>query len=163
MVEYDEKFEPLYKTHRSSHYIIQDATSINYEDLFIKYNFPKNLDYLQIDLEVNNGSTLKTLEKLDMEIFDEYKFAVITFEHDIYHTNYLNTREKSREILINRGYIGVFYDIHNIDPKYPFEDWYVHPDLVDMEYITNLIDKNKKNYVNNCITQQSINWQSIDY
>ena len=148
---------------KNSIHVINDATKIDYKLLFLNNNISKNLDYLQIDLEVNNGSTLKTLEKLDMEIFDEYKFAVITFEHDIYHTNYLNTREKSREILINRGYIGVFYDIHNIDPKYPFEDWYVHPDLVDMEYITNLIDKNKKNYVNNCITQQSINWQSIDY
>jgi hypothetical protein len=164
MIEYDNSFLSQYKKIRNnSIHVINDATKIDYKSLFQSNNIPKNLDYLQIDLEVNNGSTLKTLEKLDSEIFDEYKFAAVTFEHDIYHTNYLNTREKSREIFTNRGYIGVFYDIHNIDPKYPFEDWYVHPDLVDMEYIDNLINKNKINYVNNTITEKSINWQSIEY
>ena len=56
MVEYDQQYEQLYKEHRTSNYIIQDATTIDYETLFIKYNFPKNIDYLQIDLEVNNNS-----------------------------------------------------------------------------------------------------------
>lgn len=164
MIEYDNTFLSKYKTTRkNSIHVINDATKIDYKLLFKNNNMPTNVDYLQLDLEVSNGSTLQTLEKLDREIFDEYKFAVVTFEHDIYHTNYLNTREKSREIFTNRGYVGVFYDIHNIEPTYPFEDWYVHPDLVDMEYVTNLMDKNKKNYVNNYITQKSINWQSIDY
>ena len=104
MVEYDKIFEPLYKTHRSSHYIIQDATSINYEDLFIKYNFPKNLDYLQIDLEVSNNSTLKTLELLDKTIMQNYTFNVVTFEHDIYSGNYFDTRNKSREIFSRNNY-----------------------------------------------------------
>jgi phosphoglycerate kinase len=61
----------------------------------------------------------------------------------------LDVGEKSREILINRGYIGVFYDIHNIDPKYPFEDWYVHPDLVDNEII------------NKCKTEDSLKSEQI--
>ena len=41
-----------------------------------------NLDYLQIDLEANNGSTLNTLKNLDDEVMNKYKFSTITFEHD---------------------------------------------------------------------------------
>ena len=35
---------------------------------------PLKIDYLQIDLEVNNRSTLTTLELLDAQVFDNYKF-----------------------------------------------------------------------------------------
>ena len=52
---------------------------------------------------------------------DNYKFAIITFEHDIYHTNYLNTRLVSRQIFENRGYLRVFSDVNN-EGYYPFED-----------------------------------------
>ncbi len=53
---------------------------------------PKNIDYLQIDLEVCNRSTLTTLELLDNTIFNEYKFATVTFEHYIYASDRFNTR-----------------------------------------------------------------------
>jgi len=109
----------------------------------------------------NNGSTIKTLEKLDNEIFDTYKFATITFEHDIYTSNFDNTRLKSRDIFKKRGYVCVFEDISNCGN--PYEDWYVHPDLVDMNYVNNLIEKNKNYYVYNHITDKSIDWESIQY
>ena len=83
----------------NSIHIINDATKIDYKNLFEINNVPLNLDYLQIDLEANNGSTLNTLKKLNSEVMDKHKFATITFEHDIYHTNYLNTRLESRKIL----------------------------------------------------------------
>ena len=131
--------------------------------IFENNNTPFSLDYLQIDLEANNGSTIRTLQKLDNEIFDTYKFATVTFEHDIYTGDYFNTREKSREIFKNRGYVCVFEDIHNLSPEFVYEDWYVHPDLVDMDYVNQLKNNNIKNYVDNSITQKSINWKSIEY
>ena len=79
---------------RSTH-IINDATTINYKNIFEINNTPIEIDYLQIDLEVSNRSTLTTLEILDNDIFDKYKFATITFEHDIYTGNYFDTRQKS--------------------------------------------------------------------
>ena len=164
MVEYTSSFLPLYKAHRSnSIHIMNDATMIDYKTLFNSNNVPSSIDYLQIDLEVNNGSTLKTLEKLNNEIFDDYKFATVTFEHDIYKENFNNTREKSRKIFKDRGYVCVFEDIHNLLPQYVYEDWYVHPDLVDMEYVNQLKNNNNKNYVDNSITTKSINWQAIEY
>jgi len=164
MVEYDNKFLPLYQLHRkNSIHIIADATTVDYRSILKNSNMTFNLDYLQIDLEANNGSTLRTLQKLDREVFDTYKFATITFEHDIYHTNYLDTRAVSRAILKNKGYYCVFEDIHNIEPQYPYEDWYVHPDLVDMDYVRQIQEMNKVNYVPNNITGRSINWQGIKY
>jgi hypothetical protein len=162
MVEYDSKFLSLYKQHRpNSIHIINDATKIDYKNVFEQNNMPLSFDYLQIDLEANNGSTIKTLQKLDNEIFDTYKFATVTFEHDIYHTNFANTRLESRNIFAKRGYICVFEDIHN--DGYPYEDWYVHPDLVDINYVNNLIENNKPHYVNHPITGKTINWKDIQY
>ena len=164
MVEYDTQFLQLYKEHRpNSIHIINDATKIDYKDLFIKNNVQSTLDFLQIDLEAETGSTLETLLKLDKEIFDDYKFATITFEHDVYRTSQNNiTRSMSREIFNKRGYVCVFTDINNCGIN-PYEDWYVHPDLVDMNYVNTLIKNNNKYYVENPITKKTINWQDIKY
>jgi hypothetical protein len=162
MVEYEESFLNSYKIHRpNSIHIINDARNVDYKNILEKNNIPLSLDYLQIDLEANNGSTIQTLQKLDNEIFDTYKFAVVTFEHDIYHTNFEDTRLKSRDIFKKRGYVCVFNDVSNHNN--PYEDWYVHPDLVDMKYINNLIKNNKQNYTNHPITVTTINWNNIQY
>jgi len=164
MVEYNSSFLPLYKEHRpNSIHIINDATQVDYKDVFEQNNIPVSCDYLQIDLEANNGSTLETLQKLDTELFDTYKFATVTFEHDRYHTNFGNTRLESRDIFKRRGYVCVFEDINNGGVAYPYEDWYVHPDLVDMNYVNTLIENNKTNYMNQPITGKTINWRDIHY
>lgn len=137
MIEYESKYEEGYKLHRpNSVYIIKDARKINYLDEFKKNNFSKIIDYLQIDLEVTTKSTIDTLEELNKQVMDEYKFSVITFEHDIYVGNYFNTRERSREIFKDHGYIRVFSDVKN--KNLPYEDWYVHPELVDMNFINKI-------------------------
>ena len=146
MVEYDGNFERYYRLYRSSHYIIQDATKIDYANFFEKNQFPKNMDYLQIDLEAWNGSTINTLKLLDETIFDEYKFAVVTFEHDIYRGDHFDTRNTSREIFKKRGYHRVYSDVAN---GTPYEDWYVYPPLVDMDYI----EKIQRN--------ESLEWREI--
>ena len=168
MIEMDSKYLNSYKNHRpNSIHVINDATKINYKELFETNNVPKNIDYLQLDLEPTNNSTLLTLMKLNDEIFNNYKFATITFEHDckngLSHLPIIQkTRIESRNILKNRGYICVFEDINN-QGENPFEDWYVHPELVNMEYITNLIDRNKQFYKYDKNTELSINYQDIQY
>ena len=153
MIEIDNTYLPLYKAHRpNSVHVIQDATTINYRQLFQTSNMPTSIDYLQIDLLVENRSTLDTLEKLNNEVLDSYTFATLTFEHDIYRGNYFNTRARSREIFATRGYVRVFSDISN--DSNAFEDWYVHPSLVNMEYITKLMAANGS---------APINWNQIKY
>jgi hypothetical protein len=130
MVEYNSVYKPMYVEKRpNSIHVIQDATTVDY----LKHlaPFPKDMDYLQVDLEVDNRSTLTTLELLDKTVFDTYRFATVTFEHDIYRGDYFNTRERSREIFQNRGYVLMFPDVKLSSCS--FEDWYVHPELVDMK------------------------------
>jgi hypothetical protein len=169
MIEYEAYHFPGYKTHRpNSVHVHSDATKVDYKALFESNNVPTHIDYLQIDLEANMGTTISTLEKLDKEVMDNYKFAVVTFEHDIYRTSNHNTRGRSRNIFIKRGYYPVFYDVNNMGEN-PFEDWYVHPDLVDMNYIQALQRRNQTHYRNVNITRgwdmsiSSINWQNIKY
>jgi hypothetical protein len=38
---------------------------VNYKNILDENNFPKNMDYLQIDLDVDNKSTLDTLMLLE--------------------------------------------------------------------------------------------------
>ena len=153
MVDRDATHESSYGTVRpNSIPIIQDATQIDYKNIFEQNNYPSNLDFWQLDLEVRDDTALKTLIKINEDILSDYKFATVTMEHDIY-TGFItaiNTRYKSRDILRDRGYYCVFQDI--LDPpevcvNYPYEDWWVHPDLVNMEYIRYLQDKNKDKYM----------------
>lgn len=169
MIEYDGHHFPQYKIHRpNSVHINSDATRVDYKALFALNNVPTHIDYLQIDLEAHLGTTISTLEKLDKEVMDNYKFAVVTFEHDIYRTSNHNTRGRSRDIFIKRGYYPVFLDV-NDKGEYPFEDWYVHPDLVDMNYIKALQSRNQKYYKNVNFTRgwdmsiSTINWKNIEY
>ena len=157
----------LYKKERQhSHYIIDDARKVDYIKAFNEYNAPHNIDYLQLDLDVENYSTLDTLRKLDETVMDEYKFATVTFEHDLYRMtdHSINTKTLSRKIFEKRGYKKVFDNIivdfgchqtptcSNCSAR-PFEDWYIHPDLVDIDYITKL----------QAINGNDLHWESIKY
>ena len=109
MVEYTNDFTELYKEHRpNSSHLIQDATLINFYDEFKKINIPTYIDYLQIDLEVDNKSTILTLENLDKNVMDNYKFAVVTFEHDIYRGDFFLQEKKSFNFLQKRIYSCIF-------------------------------------------------------
>jgi hypothetical protein len=165
MIEYNNSWEHLYKVHRkNSIHIIDDATKIDYRSLFDNNNIPENIDYLQIDLDVTNNSTIDTLIKLDEEVLDKHKFATITFEHDIFRgKQYEKTRTLSRDIFKKRGYECVFEDIQDKVPNLVYEDWYVHPELVDMKYIEELKIRNRSNYQHNSITEKSLDWRKIIY
>lgn len=134
LVDIDSTFEGLYQAVRTdSTYLIQDARTIAFADELRKQQFPSHMDYLQLDLEPSNGSTIQTLENLHKDVLDDYTFAVVTFEHDIYSGDHYSTRQRSRDIFEMRGYHRVFSDVKNGGQAY--EDWYVHPSLVDMDFI----------------------------
>jgi hypothetical protein len=147
MIEYDSVFESKYKELRpNSTYQIKDARTVDYREAL--KNYPANMDYLQIDLDVDNKSTIDTLELLDKTVFDNTRFAVVTFEHDIYTGNHYNTQERSREIFTKRGYELVFpnVSVYFNGGERIFEDWYVHPDLVDMKLIDSVRSQTSLNH-----------------
>jgi len=98
-------------------FIIADAVTLNYKQLFEENNVPKIIDYLSLDLEPPQV-TLNCLLNLP---FDEYKFNVITFETDYYRDQ--STRDISRKFLREHGYFLVT-ELRQQD------DVYIHNDLV---------------------------------
>ena len=106
-----------------------DALTLDYTD--ICKNFSSNtIDYLQIDIE----PARKTFEVLLRIPFNQYKFGVITYEHDFYSDVTRSFRDKSRRYLTALGFELVVSDVCPRD-NCPFEDWWVHPDLVSRDRI----------------------------
>lgn len=127
-IEYDTTHKPLFESMRKSVSVFQDARTINYAELL--KDAPQHIDYLQVDLDVSNRSTLDVIEKLDREVMNTHSFGVITIEHDIYTGNYFDTQQNSREILTRRGYMLLFPNVQvEFGGRVPFEDWWVHPSL----------------------------------
>jgi hypothetical protein len=113
--------------------ILGDATKFDYIKYFEANNFPKQIDYLQVDIDGGYdpmgrpvGSSYTSLHGLISVPLNQYRFSVITFEHDA-NMYWRNTaiRDVQREILDSLGYSLVVREIH--------EDWWVDPTQISME------------------------------
>lgn len=129
-VEMDEKFMPDYRNNRSNPVLCENAMQVKYTKILRELAPNKVIDYLQVDCEPSK-STFEVLLELPLHL---YKFAVITYEHDHYVDISKSYRFKSRAYLKSMGYVLVVNDV-SVDGKSTFEDWWVHPDLVDAETI----------------------------
>jgi FkbM family methyltransferase len=85
-----------------------DVKTISLNELLVKHNAPKEIDYLSVDTE---GSELEILSNCD---FAKHSFRVITCEH-----NYRPMRDKIFNLLSKNGYTRVYSDLSKCD------DWYV--------------------------------------
>jgi hypothetical protein len=115
---------------RKNPIILHDATTIDYADFLTQHQYPKDIDYLQVDCEPPSV-TYDILTKIP---FDKHRFAVITFEHDYYNDESKLIRDKSRAYLHSKGYELLVTNIAP-DTLRVFEDWWVHPDHVDKDMI----------------------------
>ena len=102
-----------------------DALNFDYISYFHNNNFPKQIDYLQVDIDSGYdratrpiGNHYTSLLGLITVPLTQYRFSVITFEHDanMYFRN-SGQRDAQREILDSLGYTLVARTIH--------EDWWV--------------------------------------
>lgn len=138
-----------FKRSRKNICLHADALKTDYKKLLDDANLGTDWDYLQLDCEPPNN----TFEVLLSIPFEKYRFAVITYEHDYYCDETKSYRDKSRRYLKSKGYELV---VDNISPddNSPFEDWWVHPDLVDKD-VLNIIKsvtnttKKAENYIYN--------------
>jgi hypothetical protein len=107
-----------------------DALTVDYKQILDNnYNGQKVLDYLQCDIEPPSY-TLTALKRLP---HDEYRFKVITFETDVYTgAEGVRVQEESRKFLSDLGYEMIVGDVL-VDGGNPYEDWWVAPELVNME------------------------------
>jgi tetratricopeptide (TPR) repeat protein len=152
-IEYDEKFVDNYRSNRKCKLLHTNALEVDYLKL-LEENYNSNvIDYLQLDIEPAKN-TFECMLKIP---FDKYKFAVITYEHDYYVDVTRSYRQKSRDFLTSKGYKLIANDISG-DGKSNFEDWWVHPELVDVDIISKMISitdeiKNAKEYILNSVNE----------
>ena len=123
-IEYNPLLCQLHQSFRSNECICEDATAIDYADLFISRQLPHQIDYLSLDIDPAENS-FKALQALPLS---EYRFSVITYEHDKYLSG--NTfMEKSRHLLSELGYHLACSNVHCFGRDY--EDWWVDPLIVN--------------------------------
>lgn len=113
-----------FNTIRKNECICADATKFDYKSLFIERNYPKQIDYLQVDCDPPQ-ITLECLKRLPL---DDYRFSVITFETDLY-AGGAEVQKEQYDILTSLGYQRVVKNIKN--EGNPYEDWWVDPLSVD--------------------------------
>jgi hypothetical protein len=106
---------------------IADGLTVDYLDLLQRHNInTTDLDYLSIDCDPPE----RTFDILKRLLSNQIRFAVITFEHDCYAFG-PEVKNKSRHYLESQGYQLVVSNISECGLATDFEDWWVHPDLVD--------------------------------
>jgi hypothetical protein len=130
-LDINEDFVKAHNEQRNHTCVLKDATTANYEALFIAAEFNEVIDYLQIDCDPPSVS-FKALLSIP---FEKYKFRIITFEHDYYADPKSGFREKARNYLRAQGYTLFVANI-SPDENRPYEDWYVNSDLVDGDILS---------------------------
>lgn len=108
-----------------------DALQFDYLTHFKSNNFPTQIDFLQIDIDLEynelgrpRGNPMNCLHGLITLPLTQYRFSVICFEHDMcmYYKNQ-TMRDVQREILDSLGYLLLVRDVG--------EDWWVDPLVID--------------------------------
>lgn len=129
-IDIDETVVQKHKELRKNNFILGNALKVNYEAVLS--NYPKQIDYLQIDID----PSIQSFNCLSMLPLKDYRFSVITFEHDAYRDeNGSYVRTASRTILKQHGYILMAGNISNTSHDDVYEDWWVDPNTVDPKLI----------------------------
>lgn len=126
-IELEKEFTDQWEGVRKTKIYQDDALTFDYVKALKKHKMPKQIDYLSLDLEPPE-ITWECLKKLPL---DEYRFTVITYEHDAYRG--WADRYSHREYLESYGYELVAQDVSN--GSLPQEEWYVDPTVVPREIV----------------------------
>ena len=121
--------------------IIEDFFSLDMNELLS--DFPKQIDYLQVDIDPAESSLLALSNMLKTN----HRFTTITFETDLFDNNSV-VKEQAKELLVTQGYELVVENVAFENNK-PFEDWYVDPGLIDSS-ILEKIKNTGSEYVLGC-------------
>jgi len=132
-IEIERGYNESYSTRTNGVHLNKNALEVNYKETFEEYEFPKSIDYLSLDVDTLSLDVLRILP------LDEYRFKVITIEHDgyLYGDKY---RDQQRNLLNSYGYLLVCSNVYVEQPgyegkEYPFEDWWIDPSEFDSDLI----------------------------
>jgi hypothetical protein len=124
-LEIDKEMVKKYNlSNRTNKCINADALTFDYLTYFKDHNFPKTIDFLQIDIDGHDdGNCLLALIALPLL---QYRFSTIIIEHDL-SQNYkrASMRDAQREILSSLGYKLIGQTLS--------EDWWIDPQSVEQE------------------------------
>ena len=110
--------------------LLTDALTCDYVKLVDDGIIPPVIDYLQLDIDKGIDDCVMNYELLRKMPFDNIDFKVITYEHNIYDTRYVELALESRKYLESKGYILIAGNIASIENK-PYEDWWVSLKYID--------------------------------
>jgi FkbM family methyltransferase len=148
-LELDPDMVKNYNENRKSKSLLQNALEADYDNLLKEYCGVTDVDYLQVDIKTSE-ETYKALQRIP---FDKYRFAVITYEHDDYVDTTQSYKQKSRDFLFSKGYVLAVPDVAPID-GYSFEDWWIHPDLIDITRVWSMNRLAKIDWGNTTLEQR---------
>ena len=124
-----------YVSKRKNPCLCEDATKADYSKILKEYNFPKQIDFLQVDIE----PAQQTLDSLKALPHNDYRFSVICFETAIYIGQDPHVQQEQIDLLESLGYVLIAKNVSNVGND-PFEDWWVDPTTVDMDRLIPYIE-----------------------
>lgn len=124
-----------YVSKRKNPCLCEDATKADYTKILKEYNFPKQIDFLQVDIE----PAQQTLDSLKAIPHNDYRFSVICFETAIYIGQDPHVQQEQIDLLDSLGYVMIAKNVSNVGND-PFEDWWVDPTAVDMNRLAPYIE-----------------------
>jgi hypothetical protein len=153
-LEWNSEFCLKYNLFRRNKCLELDATLADYHDILNERKFPKQIDYLQVDIDPADQS-LEALKKIP---FSSYRFSIITFEHDCYAVeNQLeNVLVESRQLLNKNGYQLIGSRIKHEGKE--FEDWWIDPHIISNNSIKKFASDRKEG-----LSLFSLNSQILHY
>jgi hypothetical protein len=132
-LEIQTEYVRMYNEKRSAKCLMANALSFDYRKYFLENGFPKQIDYLQIDVDdTPRYANLKAL--INIPLFD-YRFSVITIEHDVVRDFTLSDMRKTQRLILN----SFDYDLVVQERG---EDWWVDKKSVDYKNYWDLFRMN---------------------
>lgn len=128
LLEYDPQYPTEGRKLRpNSHFVLANALTIDYKQLFRQCNTPKVIDYLSIDIEPSSIAALVRFP------FDEYDFKILTIEHDFYNMPQGIVQKRELTIFMKTlPYVKVVEDVGlSYRTTHFLEDWFVNPKYID--------------------------------
>ena len=122
-VDNSERMCHIFSKNRNTSVMLDDASHLDYNKLFTQQCFERKIDFLRINAESASLEALKNIAQT------KHEFNVIQFQHNAVWWG-PDFQKESREILSALGYVLLVPNVA-VDPKSPYEDWWVHPELAN--------------------------------
>lgn len=131
-IDFDKNYIDNFNHTRKTKAYCIDLTQVNLRETLIDLKCPKIIDYFSFDIDAATENVLQRFP------FNDFKFKLITFEHDLY-AGKNNLKNMSMELFKNNNYQVLFENVC-LDGCGAVEDWYINKDFFDYDCIARNIN-----------------------